>query len=107
MTRSVILIVAVACLASTARAQSFPGEVEAALVGDWACGDSRVYITRLGSIEVIGDAYRAGLIDTGDGVLAIEWDDGERADWHYSDAGSDGFLLTGPTAEAVACRPRE
>ncbi len=83
----------------------FPGAVDPLLIGDWQCGTARVYITKLGSIEVIDGGYRAGLIDAGGGTLAIQWDDGSRVDWSYA-AGDGGPVLSGLFDGPSPCGPR-
>jgi hypothetical protein len=92
---------------ASAQSPSFPGDVDPGLVGDWSCDGVQVYITRLGSIEVLGDGYRAGLIDSGDGTLAIAWDEGGRDDWAYALSG-DTLSLTGFDGDApVACTAQD
>jgi hypothetical protein len=57
MTRHIFLtVLASFLLPQFGVAQSFPGRIDQALVGDWECGAQRVYITRLGSIENLGSA---------------------------------------------------
>lgn len=56
-------------------------QAEQPLAGDWQCGDIRLVITRLGSIEVMSaERYRAGLVESaGGGKLRVSWDGGGTA----------------------------
>lgn len=104
--KPVLYLAALAGIAATALAQSFPGRIDAALVGDWQCGETRVFITRLGSIEMLNEGYRAGLFDADGGVLAILWDDEAREDWRYR-ADAAGMTLAAPDDAEWDCIPRE
>jgi hypothetical protein len=95
-----------AILPLAAAAQSFPGRIDDALVGDWQCGETRAYITGLGSIELLGDGYRAGLYDAADGIFAIKWDDASRSDWGY-ETSSDSITLTPPDGPEYSCTARD
>jgi hypothetical protein len=106
MTRHIFLtVLASFLLPQFGVAQSFPGRIDQALLGDWQCDAQRVYITGLGSIEILGSGYRAGRYDAADGVFAIEWDEGGRDDWSYS-VGSADMVLTLPDGNDMVCTPR-
>lgn len=97
---------ALGAAASAALAPSFPGRIDTAPVGDWQCGGTRANITRLGSIEMLGEAYRSGLFDAADRVRAIRRDDGAREDWRYHPA-AGGIAFTAPDGADLACTPRQ
>ncbi|MDT8342877.1 MAG: hypothetical protein RQ752_00470 [Thermohalobaculum sp.] len=75
MTRSA----AATLLSLSAAVPAMADAVPRALVGDWDCGATRLVITRLGSIEVVGGAYRAGLFEARGAVLDVTWDSGGTA----------------------------
>jgi len=92
--------------AAPAVAQNIPGPVDEAIIGDWQCGGTRVYITFLGSIELVGDDYTAGLIRAEDGTMQIEWDrDATRSDWDY-DVSEGDLTLMPPADPDLNCVPR-
>ena len=79
------------------------------VVGDWACSfDLRVYITRFGSIEILGGdpAYRAGLIDVEGEIMTVTWDEGGETAvlWTLSD---NTLTLDGLADEPLTCIPRD
>lgn len=100
-----ILLAALAACPEAAQAQNLPGRVDPVLVGDWECGETRAYITRLGSIEILDTRYRAGLFDAAGGVLTIQWEGREREDWSYT-ATPGALVLTPPKGTPLACEPR-
>lgn len=108
MHRLVGMVVSALAIAAPAVgvAETFPGPVDEEIIGDWQCGDTRVYITYLGSIELMGEGYTAGLIRAEDGELRIEWDrDGSRTAWEY--VTDDGRLTLFPAdARDMRCDPR-
>jgi hypothetical protein len=74
-------------------------------VGDWQCGQSRVIITRLGSIEVMdGSEYRAGLFEERGGALEVTWDRGGETRIVARRSG-DALTLTG-LGPRMECQPR-
>lgn len=82
---------------------------DAPMVGDWACDlDLRVYITRFGSIEIMGGepSYRAGLIDVDGETMTVTWDEGGETAviWTLVDG---ALTLDGLTDEPISCVPRE
>ena len=103
--RMCVLMMAGLLLPELSVAQSFPGRIDDALVGDWACDGQRLFVTRLGSIEIIGTDYAAGLYDAADGVFAIEWDEGGQDNWSYR-ATSGGVVFTLPNGQDLLCAPR-
>ena len=107
MSRLAFSSLILAMTVSQAGAQSFPGNVPAGLAGDWSCGDLRVYMTKLGSIEVLGDGYSEGLIDARDGTLEIKWDDGKRATWTYSLGSGRELVLDDGAGKMLDCIPRD
>lgn len=66
----------------------------------------RIYITELGSIELLGGGYRAGLYHAANGSLKIRWDEGGESNWIYSiDQGR--ITMIPPDDEEYSCVPRE
>lgn len=101
-------ILAAAALFPLAATAQFldPAKIDDALVGDWQCGETRIFITELGSIEILNAGYRAGLYRASDGNLEILWDEGGEITWSYS-ANNDGITLSTPDEEEYSCAPRE
>lgn len=87
--------------------EAFPGPVDETVIGDWLCGNEvRVFIARMGTIEVSGEEFTAGLINAREGTLRIEWDvDSERSDWVYRVV-EGGIELDKPDGETLRCIPR-
>ena len=106
-TRTLFLGVLAAIAATSALAQSLPGNVPPEIVGDWSCGETRAYITKLGSIELLGDGYRAVLIDAKDGEMRIGWDEGGTESWTYKTDGGATLSLTDPAGNAMSCTPKD
>lgn len=102
---AIATIVALAPMAP-ASAQLLRAQVDEATVGDWQCGDLRVYLTKLGSIEVLGEGYRPGLYRTAEGKMAIDWDDGTAESWGYA-AGAGTLALTTGDGTDLSCVPRK
>lgn len=90
----------------SALAQTMPGAIDEALVGDWQCGEVRIYITQLGSIELLGGGCRAGLYDATAGSMKIRWDEGGETTWAYS-MDQDGITMIAPDDEEYSCVPRK
>ena len=94
LARAGAILLAGGTFAAPAFAQSIPGPVDEAIIGDWQCGNTRVYITLLGSIELIDSGYTAGLMRAENGSMEIEWDrDSTRSDWTYDVIGEDLTLM--------------
>lgn len=104
--RTCLLGCLVAAAAMPALAQSLPGNVPPGIVGDWSCGETRAYITKLGSIELLGDGYRAGRFDARDGVMRIGWDEGGEESWTYETSGGATLSLTDPAGAELTCTPK-
>lgn len=100
-----VLVLAIMLWPGFSAAQTFPGRIDDALVGDWTCDGQRVFITGLGSIEILGSGYRAGRYDAADGVFAIEWDEGGRDDWGYR-VRSGEVVMTPTNGQEMVCVPR-
>ncbi|MBK0401278.1 hypothetical protein H0I76_18935 [Limibaculum sp. M0105] len=82
------------------------GAVAGDIVGEWDCGETRLVITRLGSIEVIGTGdYRAGLFEADGARLDVAWDAGGQSRLRVTRR-SDGLTVSGLGAplECVARR---
>jgi len=105
-TRTVLLGALAAMAAMPALAQNLPGNVPPEIVGDWSCGETRAYITKLGSIELLGGGYRAGKFDARDGVMRIGWDEGGEESWTYEADGGATLSLTDPSGTAMSCTPK-
>lgn len=88
-------------------AEPLPGPVDEAIIGAWQCGETRVYITLLGSIELVGDDYTAGLMRAENGMMRIEWDhDSTRSEWAYA-AGNGDLRLVPADSGGMTCHPRD
>ncbi|EAR50257.1 hypothetical protein OG2516_12784 [Oceanicola granulosus HTCC2516] len=102
-----ILVISTAILAfDEARAQSFIVKVDDQLVGDWSCGDARLYVTELGSIEILDDGYRAGFLQASDGKMEVEWEEGGQEVWDYMADREEITLISPDQEEVLTCRPR-
>ena len=77
------------------------------MAGDWVCGETEVFISRLASIEILEDEYTAGLFDAQDGRMEIEWDDGDRASWTYKLDSNTALVLSNPGERDLSCVSRE
>lgn len=97
---------AMPALVLPALAQSLPGNVPAEIVGDWSCGETRAYITKLGSIELLGNGYRAGKFDAKDGAMRIGWDEGGEETWNYEAGGGETLSLTDAAGAVMNCTPK-
>lgn len=106
LARACAIALTFGALAEPVPAQTVPGPVDEAIIGDWQCGDTRVYITLLGSIELIDGDYTAGLMRAEDGSMEIEWDlDSTRSDWAY-DVTEDDLTLMPQEDPDLYCVPR-
>jgi hypothetical protein len=102
----IVAILAATLVAGVASAQSYMIDFDEELVGDWSCGDARVYVTQLGSIEILDSGYRAGRFEVSGDQMVVDWDEGGKEIWGYV-AEQGEITLTSPDGEEVlGCRPR-
>ncbi|MAY61918.1 MAG: hypothetical protein CML29_06880 [Rhizobiales bacterium] len=102
-----ILLVLLPLLTGPALAQGgLPGNVPDDIVGDWDCGATRAYITGLGSLELLGENYRAGKFDADAGRMRVGWDDGGEEIWTYEVEEATRLVLTAAGGERLECTPR-